>query len=218
MKPPLEETREYKLGRKGEILMHSFAIEYGCTAFDAAGTANGRAPLLHSKWKNSIAPDALHIRNYPLWAEYKTKTKIWQWNGGSRDMVDVMPTGGAHGIPQHAFPDYQKANDKMPMVLWFLAISEGVLHIASLDELGTPFPSVHKDWPMFNWPISRMFRVATFDQERLSRYFERLRPKHSGLPTADERKELLDWLRPRQLEFDGFIEHFLIWRERLWKP
>jgi hypothetical protein len=132
-------------------------------------------------------------------------------------MVDVMPDCDAHGIPQHALPDYQKANAKMPLALWFLAINEGVLHIASLDELGTPFPSVHSDWPMVNWPLSRMFRIATFDEQRLSRYFERLRPKHSGLPTAIERKELLQWLRPRQLELDGFIEHFLIWREQCWK-
>jgi hypothetical protein len=217
MKPPLEETPEYKLGRNGEILMHSFAIEYGCTGFDIGGTAHGQAPLLNSKWKNTIAPDALHIRNFPIWTEYKTKTNTFDWRGGSRDMVDVSPPCLMHGINRRAFPDYQIANSKMPMILWFLTVNTGALHIASLDELGEPFDSVNVDQPMVNWPLSRMFHVVSFDQKRIWQYFRGPR-RHNGLPTATERKELLQWLRPRQLEFDGFIEHFLIWREQHWKP
>jgi hypothetical protein len=217
MKPPLEETPEYKRGRNGEILMHSFAIEHGCTTFDIGGTAAGRAPLLNSKFKNIIAPDALHIRNYPILAEYKTKTNAFDWRGGSRDMANHVPPCLAHGIDRRAFGDYQIANVKIPVTLWFLTINTGVLHVASLDELAEPFDSVDHKWPMVNWPISRMARVASFDRKRLWQYFRKSR-LHAGLPTVSERQELLQWLRPYQLEFEGFVEHFLIAQEERWKP
>lgn len=213
MTAALEDTKEYKLGRNGEILMHSFAVEFGCTAFDIGGTANGTAPLLNSKWKNTIAPDALHIRNLPIWAEYKTKTNAFDWRGGSREMSERTPPCLAHGIDRRAFVDYQAADKKMPVVLWFLTINAGQLHIAALDQLGEPFSSADAtNWPMVNWPISRMFHVVSFDPRRLWQYVRSPR-RHDGLPNAAERKKLLNWLRPRQLEFDGFVEHFLIWHE-----
>jgi hypothetical protein len=209
---PFEATKEYKLGRDGEIIMHSFAIEHGFTTFDVGGTANGRAPLLNDKSTNIIAPDALHIRSVPVWAEYKTKTNAFDWQGGSREMTERAPPCLMHGINHRNFLDYRTANLKMPVVLWFLTVNTGALHIASLDQLGEPFPSVSDKHPMINWPLSRMFRAVTFDPSRLWQYFRQSR-RHDGLPTADERKELLHWLRPRQLEFEAFTEHFLAWHE-----
>jgi len=212
----IETTPEYTLGRNGEILLHSFAIEHGCTTFDIGGTANGRAPLLNSPFGNSIAPDALHIRNIPVWAEYKTKTNTFDWRGGSRDMEVRMPPCLMHGIERRAFEEYQLADQKMPVVLWFLTINTGFLHIASLEELGDPFASVDPRWNMVNWPVSRMMPVARFDTNRLWQYFRHKR-SFDRLPSLDERKELLWWLRPQQIEFDGFVEHFLISIESRWK-
>jgi hypothetical protein len=209
----LEETAEYKLGRDGEILMHAFAIHCGCTAFDIGGTANGKAPVLNAAARNIIAPDALHLRDRPLWAEYKTKTNAFDWRGGSREMTDHPPPCLMHGIDERALNDYREANLKMPVVLWFLTLNTGQLHIASLDELGEPFPSVDGKWPMVNWPISRMHRVVSFDRDRLWKYFRQQR-RHEGLPNAAERRALLQALRPHQLEFDGFVEHFLACHER----
>jgi hypothetical protein len=84
------------------------------------------------------------------------------------------------------------------------------LHIAWLDDLGEPFPSVNGDFPVVNWPLSRMHRVANFDVKRLRAYFGK---DHDRLPTPAERRDLMDWLQPRQLEFQGFIDHFLAQHE-----
>jgi hypothetical protein len=211
----LEDTKEYQLGRNGEILIHSFAIEHGCTTFDIGGTAHGRAPMLQSRWKNLIAPDAMHMRNVPLWGEYKTKTNVWNWNGGSPEMPERAPPCLAHCIERRAWKDYKLADKLMPVTIWFLTLNTAQLHVASLDELGEPFHSVRDDFPVVNFPLSRMHRVATFDRKRLWQYFRKDR-RHDGLPTEHERKELLNWLRPAQLEMEGFTEHFLIWREQCW--
>ena len=211
----LEETPEYKRGRNGEILMHAFAIEYGCTTFDIGGTARGQAPLLNSRHRNIIAPDALHIRNYAIWAEYKTKTNTFNWNGGSRDHEgNRMPPCLAHGIESRAYHDYRITNAQMPVVLWFLTLNTGMLHVASLDELGEPFDSVDPAYQIVNWPISRMKRVASFNPKRVSQFVNR--PPRQNLPTAEQRKDLLRWLCPIQVEFSGFIEHFLTVCEQRW--
>jgi len=213
----LENTPEWRKGRNGEILMHAFAIEHGCTTFDISGTAHGRAPVLNSRCRNTIAPDALHIRNYPIWAEYKTKLNTFNWNGGNRE---IRESGGmvpclAHGIDDHQFIHYQQANEHIPVVLWFLTLNTGMLHVASLDELGEPISSVRPELhPLVNWPLDRMRRVATFDRKRLFSYIQR--PARQTLPTDSQRKELLHWLRPVQLEFEGFIEHFLTVCENRW--
>jgi hypothetical protein len=211
----LEDTPEYKRGRNGEILMHAFAIEHGCTAFDIGGTAHGSAPLLNSRHRNSIAPDALHIRNHPLWAEYKTKTNAFDWGGGSRDQEGRrMPPCLAHGIEARAYHDYKIANEQLPLVLWFLTLNTGMLHVGSLDELAEPFPSIDPAYPIVNWPISRMKRIASFDRRRVFQFVNR--PPRERLPSLQERKDLLHWLRPVQVEFDGFIDHFLTVCERRW--
>lgn len=209
---PLDQTPEYKRGRNGEILMHSFAIEHGCTAFDIGGTGRKMAPLLAHKFGNIIAPDALHIRNIPIFAEYKTKTNALPWNGGPRGETGHMPPGLAHGIEGYLFREYQRANRQMPVVLWFLTKNSGQLHIAWLDALGEPYPSLDKGRQagMVNWPLSRMMRVTSFDPKRLQAWFGRDR---YTLPTPAERRDLFQWLRPRQLEFDGFIDQFLEWHE-----
>lgn len=207
-----EQTAEYKRGRNGEILMHSFAIEHGCTVFDIGGTGHGAAPLLNSKYGNMVAPDALHIRNVPIFAEYKTKTNAFDWGGGSRDMEHRMPPCLAHGIDGRAFDEYRRVNCQMPVVLWFLTINSGQLHIAWLDELGDPFPSVDPAYPIMNWPLKRMRHVASFDPKRLRAFFGKER--EARLPTTTERRELMAWLRPKQLEFESFIDHFLEWYEK----
>lgn len=211
-----EQTPEYKLGRNGEMLIHAFAIEHGCTAFDISGTAHGRAPMLNSRSRNTIAPDALHIRNYPIWAEYKTKKNTFDWNGGSRadDVGRRMPPCLSHGIDARAFEDYKRAHTQIPVVLWFLTKNTGMLHVASLEELGEPFPSVNSAYPVVNWPISRMKRVVSFDRGRVRQFLDK--PLRPSLPLDRERKELLHWLRPVQLEFDGFVEHFLSAWEHRW--
>lgn len=38
-------------------------------------------------------------------------------------------------------------------------------------------------------------------------------PYARRMPTPLERRELLKWLQPRQLQFDSFIDHFLEWHE-----
>jgi hypothetical protein len=209
-----EDTGAYKLGRNGEILMHAFAIEHGCTTFDISGTAHGRAPLLHSRSRNIIAPDALHLRNHPIWAEYKTKSYAFDWRGGARESQGRTPPCLAHGIDLRAFRDYERANVQIPVVLWFLTINTGMLHIASLDELGKPFDSADHNYPIVNWPISRMKRVAAFDRGRVRQFVNA--PPRPSLPADQQRKELLHWLRPVQVEFDGFAEHFLIDLEHRW--
>lgn len=211
----IEDTPQYRLGRNGEILMHSFAIEHGCTTFDISGTAHGRAPLLNSRRGNTIAPDALHIRNRPIWAEYKTKSTAFDWNGGSRDpQGNRMAPCLAHGIDPYAYHEYRRANEQMPVVMWFLTINTGMLHVASLDELGEPFDSVNPAYPIVNWPISRMKRVASFDRKRIIRFVNE--PPRQSLPSDQQRKELMHWLRPVQVEFDGFVEHFLTVCEHRW--
>lgn len=211
----LEDTPQYRLGRNGEILIHSFAIEHGCTTFDISGTAHGRAPLLNSRSRNTIAPDALHIRNYPIWAEYKTKSHTFDWNGGSRDQDGTrMPPCLSHGIDARAFDDYKQADAQIPVVLWFLTKNTGMLHVASLDELGEPFASVNSAYRLVNWPISRMKRVVSFDPSRVREFLDK--PVRTSLPSDQQRKELLHWLRPVQVEFDGFLEHFLTVCEHWW--
>lgn len=210
---PLDQTPEYKRGRNGEILMHSFAIEHGCTVFDIGGTGRGAAPLLSHKAGNIIAPDALHIRNVPICAEYKTKTNAFDWRGGSRELAEQghMPPCLAHGIEEHLLPEYRRINARMPVVLWFLTINSGQLHVAWLDELGEPYHSVNPDFHIVNWPLDRMHRVASFDPKRLQAYFAKER--ENRMPTHQERRELLKWLQPRQLQFNSFIDHFLEWHE-----
>jgi hypothetical protein len=207
----LDQTPEYRRGRNGEILMHSFAIEHGCTVFDIGGTGHGAAPLLAHKFGNIIAPDALHIRKIPIFAEYKTKTNAFDWRGGPRDLAEHVPPCLMQGIEAHAFHEYRRINKQMPVVLWFLTINSGQLHVAWLDELGEPFPSVNPDFHIVNWPLQRMRRVASFDAKRLRAWFAKER--ENRLPAPMERRELLRWLQPRQLEFDSFIDHFLEWHE-----
>lgn len=208
----LEDTPEYQRGRNGEILMHSFAIEYGCTAFDIGGTAHGMAPILQSKFKNIKAPDALLLRSKPLWAEYKTKSTFFNKKKAAQDEKgNRIPPCLAHGINRRAYEDYQRADQLMPVTLWFLCITPAQLHVASLADLGEPFASVDTRFDMVNWPIERMYRIASFDRDRLQQFF---RNRHTDLLPEAARKDLLDWLRPRQLEFEAFTEHFLTLAER----
>jgi len=213
----LEDTEQYKLGRNGELLIHSFAIEYGCTAFDIGGTASGAAPMLQSKHKNIIAPDALHLRNVPLWAEYKTKSVFYDHVNGRHDPSgNRIPPCLGHGINRRAYEDYRRADELMPVTLWFLCITAAQLHVASLSELGEPISSTRPElYNVVNFPLVRMHHVASFDKGRLQQFFRKDR-LHEGLPTEAERKALLHWLRPRQMQFDAFTEHFLIWREQCW--
>ena len=211
----LEDTEEYRRGRNGEIIIHSFLVTHGFTAFDIGGTAHGSAPMLNSLHKNTIAPDALLIGNFPILGEFKTKTNPFDWNGGSQEMNHHIPPCLAHGIERRAFIDYREANKQAPLVLFFLTINTGALHAASLDELGEPWPSVNDRYDIVNWPLSSMARIVSFDHDRLWQFFRRER-RHDGLPNIAERRELVDWLRPRQLEIDPFITHFLKWREQHW--
>lgn len=213
---PLAETQEYKFGRRGEVVVYTFLLENGFTGFDQSGTANGRAPLLDSKFKNMIAPDALMIHHYPLFVEIKTKGKFFGWNGGAREAADAMPRGPAHGIERRAFSDYCDANRVLPVSLWFLCEETGELHAGSLDELGEPYPSSKPEiYDMVNWPISRMWCVAQFDQERLSRFLNKP-TLVERMPADAVRRNMLSWLQPRQPALAAFQEDFINRLEQLW--
>lgn len=209
----VQDTLEWLLGRNGEIVIHSFAVEHGCTAFDIGGTGHESAPLLNKQDRNTIAPDAVLIRNQPIWAEYKTKTDVYDPGKGVHQLWEDMGIQGApwcfyHGIPSHSYNAY-KVVDKpeMPVVLWFLTRKTGLLHVAPLFSL-TPYPSViPKTFDIVNFPLTQMTPVAAFHKNNLSRFFDS--PRSNDLPNPERRKLLMDWLAPEQLEFASFTDHFL---------
>jgi hypothetical protein len=213
------ETEEFKRGRSGEIIQHSFCVEHGFTTFYQAGSVNSGAPMLQSPTGNIIAPDELMIRNVAVFMEHKTKTKIWDWGGGSPlCRTENMPNYFcyAHGIDLRSLHEYKRANDKLPVILSFLAIRSGDLHMASLDELGEGWEGDINGTPVMNWELSRMHRVVNFNSTRLKAYFSANR-KRDRLPTDSERRALISWLEPREPQFNGFLDYFIDWQEKTWK-
>jgi hypothetical protein len=102
----------------------------------------------------------------------------------------------------------------MPVVLWFLTRETGHLHVAPLSTL-TPYPSVEPHYDIVNFPLTEMERVVTFDTTNLNKYFNS--PRGNNLPTQQQCKMLMDWLSPRQIVFDAFVNHFLDVLEKRWK-
>lgn len=220
----LEGTREWCIGRRGEILATAIWASFGFTILDAssAGT-RGRAPLLH-RWQASIVtPDHFVIRNVPLFMETKTKEIELIWRGGKRDgKPGHMPAGAAHGIDRRHYIAYRQVqhNTRLPVVICILCIRTGELRANTLDSLGEPYPSENDALDMVNWPVRKFALICEFDRRRMRQYFyqrQMPRPPPQHMPTAAQLRQIVAWLRPRQYEIERLREDLIARLEQRWR-
>lgn len=227
MTAPFEETEQYRIGRRGEILAHILLSAFGCITLDAANIGNGRASMLHKRNTDLVSPDLMAFKTVPLWWELKGKSKHFEWNGGNRELNEsgdrLMPPGtlaqGINAVARHRYLVVQHQTG-IPVVLGIIAVKQAVFVANTLDALGEPYPSVNSQWPIVNWPVSSFIELFQFNPEPLHRYFfhhdgqARQPPTH--MPNQTQREQLLELLQPVQRQFDFFRQHLFDETERQW--
>jgi hypothetical protein len=211
----LQDTREWKIGRRGEILNIGIWAHYGFTLLDVSASANLRAPLLHEVSTDLISPDQLVMRNITFFMDTKTKEQPFPWKGGSRGATGNMPPGDAHGMDRRSFVAYQRVRKQTnkPVVIAVICIKTAELLANELTWLGEPYPSVNPDYDMVNWPSHKFRRVCEFDPRRLRKYFYHPNgtPRDGPLAMPDARtlQQVVAWLRPQQAELEWLREDLL---------
>ena len=219
----LQDTREWKIGRRGEILNIGIWAHYGFTLLDVSASANRQAPLLHEAAADLISPDQLVMRRITFFMDTKTKEEPFAWGGGARGVTGNMPRGDAHGMERRSYAAYrrvQKQTNK-PVVIAVLCIKTAELLANELTWLGEPYPSVNPDYDMVNWPARKFRLVCEFDPKRLRRYFYHpdgtVRDGPLAMPDAATLRGVVAWLRPRQGELDWLREELLQRLEDDWE-
>jgi DNA N-6-adenine-methyltransferase (Dam) len=116
-----------------------------------------------------------------------------------------------------------EAGVKIPFALSILSIREGDLLLSRLSDLGTPRFSPNPAYRLVNWDIHAFKLVARLDCDRLHALFRKVN-RQNGHPWLDdwprdaELLNLVDWLQPRQLEFDFIYQTIFDDIERSWRP
>jgi hypothetical protein len=218
----LQNTREWRIGRRGEILNTGIWARFGATLLDQSAASTLGAPLLHEAEVSLVAPDHLIMRRAVFFMETKTKEEPFRWGGGPRGAQGLMPRGDAHGIERRSYAAYRQveARTKRPVVVSVLCISTGELLANSLRWLGEPYPSVHGAFDIVNWPKGKFRLVCEFDRRRLRRYFYddagRPREAPARMPPPDKLQQLVAWLRPEQGELEWLREDLISRLEDGW--
>ena len=218
----LQDTRQWKIGRRGEILNIGVWAHFGFTLLDVSASANLRAPLLHEASADIVAPDQLVMRRATFFMDTKTKEVPFPWKGGARGAEGQMPRGDAHGMERRSYLSYRETRRRLnkPVVIAVLCIKTAELLANELDWLGEPYPSVNPDFDMVNWPAHKFRRVCEFDPRRLRRYFYRPdgEPRDGPLAMPDARtlQQVVEWLRPQQGELEWLREDLLSRLEDEW--
>jgi hypothetical protein len=187
----------------------------GFAMVDVAAAAIRGAPLMRT-WEGSIvAPDGIIVRNAMFLLEVKTKTRADHSRGGSRD-ADWIPGGQKfHCIDRANFLGYRRAQISFgrPLVVCVINIQDGLLLAATLRKLGDPYPSLQPQlYDVVNFPERRFAVLWEFDRRRLSTLFNEQPDK---LNDARMHK-VVNWLRPRQSEFDYFRRDLIDQLEDQW--
>ena len=225
MSGTLQDTNEWRLGRRGEILADITLSRHGFTLLDAAGSG-GRATTLHRYEADLVSPDMLGVMTRPLWFEIKTKTQNWIWRGGSPPGLDAaprMPSGPAQGIDQVAYLRYKAVQHttQIPVVLLLIIIETAEMYANSLASLGEPFLSVNNDLRLVNWPLASFVRLYSFNPNQLHQYFYEpgssvARMPPDNMPSPSQRELWFERLRPIQHELEGLRQHLFTIENQRW--
>jgi hypothetical protein len=218
--PALKETLQYRQGRLGEILQIAMYMHYGLRIIDIGGSTNNRAPLLHHRELSLVAADGLAIRTGPAFIEFKTKSHHFDWNGGSPDDAVKVPVRTEEGIDLRSYRQYRAAREQtnIPFVLSILSIEDGELLCATIDELPLPRLSGNADFQLANWDVRAFQRVARFDSDRLAAFFRDPRADRwlADLPSDHTMLRMVEYFRPRDQEFEFYLQHIFDQIERGW--
>jgi len=223
----LKDTKEWIRGRLGEIVIFFTLLHFGFEMDDLADRTHDRAPLLHSRRGVIRSPDARGVKTAHVQFEFKTKTKHERWRGGGKDDPVKVSARVEQGIDRRPWLDYRMAERRwrIPVVLCILAIEPAEILAATLAQLGEPRRSPNESFDIVNWDIRRFSRIASFDPQRLHRFFNSKEPRLLELherwleriPPREEVEKILKWLDVRQGEFEVIRQHVFDQIERGWK-
>jgi len=169
-----------------------------------------------------VAPDAMAFKTGAVWMQFKTKSRHQEWRGGSINDATKIPPRFEEGIDRKDYEGHLavERETNIPVVLAVLAIQQGELLANTFRGLGEPRRSNHPDYDLVNWPIWKFRRLATFDVRRLRRYFVhpdgKPREAPADVPSQQQLRQTLDWLRPVQGEFDLIMADIVAQIERDW--
>jgi hypothetical protein len=219
----IKDTRAWQIGRRGEILQMAVLASLGYRLVDVSGSSNNKAPLLLGHRSCCITADAIGFRTGPLNLEFKTKEHHTEWRGGSR--WDEVPTAprleeGWDYRKHESYSVLEKVTG-LPVVVTVLSIKEGELLANSLRRLGKPRRSPNQAFDFVSWDIKSFRRVCTFDLDRLHSYFfladGTLRHAPTDVPSANELRRVVDFLRPALGEFEPFVLDLIDQMEVDWR-
>lgn len=223
----IRDSWKWEFGRTGEILQYGMWLGFGCGLQDLSDRTRDRAPLIHDATTTLIAPDTNAIRTAEFGLEFKTKSKHEIWRGGGPDDDPKINARMEEGIDTAKFHQYTAFQQRWrkPLVLSILSLDPPELIAGTLDELSkTARVSTHPHYPFTNWDVRSFTRLATFNGEVLSRFFDQQNERSSMIrkrwlersPTYDEVHAILKYLQPAQPEFEGFQQHLFDVTERNW--
>jgi hypothetical protein len=167
-----EEKRD--MGERGELLASAIMRRHGYSYVNIAAGGPRGASLVRQWQGTLVSPDGMMVRTRPMLVEIKTKTCANESRGGSPGSNWMRAGVKFHGIDRANHEAYRLASEQlaMPLVVLLICIEDAVLVGATLQELGTPFPSllpqVHD---LVDFPISRFTVLTEFHPKRLKRYF-----------------------------------------------
>lgn len=231
----LRDTPEFAFGYMCERIARGVLQSFGLKFFDLALSAHDRAPLLHSAEARWTAPDALAKGKQILCfcIEFKGKSSLNRWHGGSINDVIKFPERDEHGIDERCYEAMlavQRALG-MPVVLVVLSIEEGQLLGQALDLLPEPRYSPNRSYRMVNWDCRDFTPLIQLSPERLQRYFNAVevngkwkwlaKPEIATAwlkdpPTDQKLAAIADFIEPDQRQLEVFRQAIFDWTEENW--
>jgi len=212
----LQDSREARIGRCGEILAAHLWQQVGFAHIDVAAAAIRGAPLVNT-WEGSfVAADGIMVRRGIFLHEVKTKQRANTSRGGPAG-IEWIPRGAKfHGLERPLDRAYRRQQQRtgLPFVLTVICIEDAELLASTLWRLGEPYPSLLPElYDMVDYPVNRFSRIWTFDKRRLATFFREDPRKLVG----DRMRNILDWLRPQQFEFDFLVRDLVSQLEDQWR-
>lgn len=190
----MQQSRNYHMGRRGEVVVCALWASEGWGAIPTAELTGGGAPVqLQLQTQNVILPD-LDVSKYGaprMWVDAKTKGRFFIWRKTRRKQT---------GIEQRHLVHYLRMQDltEAPVVLCMIDLETGDVLANTLAGLGEPRYSEADEYPIANWDCERFHRLWTLNPHRLNNLV-----RHDTLPPPISRatvQRTLVYLRPRRGE------------------
>lgn len=126
----MRNSQQFRLGRKGEIVVREWLIQHGYTVIELSLIEDGGAPMVKGPDGNMISPDDMifHKDYGSGFVEVKTKSRATKNN--QRKRLE-------HGIPLYLWKAYRSIQEKTstPVSLAIVELASKELFLAPTDDI-----------------------------------------------------------------------------------